>query len=1374
MNDFIKKGKKIFTFTVVLTTIVWSIGIGALALPLAANAVTSGDLIKGTGSAVYYYGSDGKRYLFPNQATYLSWYSSFTGITTLSDADLIALPLGGNVTVKPSKLAQFVSMDSPWHVMDSKIYAVEKGGVLRWVTTAAIAEALFGASWESQIVAVPEVLSTNFTVGADITAASDYNLSTQQAVATINEDKGLTGVSEGGALTVALASDTPAATSVPKGAANTYFTKVNFTAGATGATITGLKVTHSGLGIDSNINAVKLFVDGVQRGTSQSLGSVHQATFSLTSNPIVIPAGTTVPVYLAADIIAGVVAFDQHVLGIANVADITTTSSISGTFPINGNTMSLANVVIGVANLYNGALHPTADTGVDPAAVGFRFTQVKISADATEALNIDQIIAIKNGTAANTDVKNITLYNDTAGAPLGTVTALDANGRAVFSNLGLTIDKGGYIELSIKADMNGGSGRTIAFDLNDGTSYTMMIKGATYGFGILPVRQNFCAANGTCQTQGINQGYLTVSKSASAPATGKIAVGGTSVPMMAFDFAVAGEPVNITQTVVNYTTTGATVGKFTNWTLYKADGTILAGPKNRDVTIADIVGTDTVTFTDSYTLPVGTTVVYAKADVSSAAAATNTVHLDMAVGAVTGKGANSGKVTYTTSAGPTVPPAAVILGNTMTLQGPVLSIITAATPVIGNMVVNAQDQIFAYIDLDASGGGENLRVSSVEVTDTMGAGINCTGINNLELWGDPDTTDTTAENVRLTTSNSTATMTYSGVPTVCTQIFTFQTPIIVSKTAASRLTLKADVVTATGVLHTFAVAAQGDVVATGKDTGNAAAAGVGSPSGGGQPQIIQASGTLKVEAAADAPSAAQLVSSSLGNEVMKYKFTTQYEPIDVTEMLLFCGDNTQGGFNCTLGNVSKIYVYADGVLIGNTSGYSLDAAGRAQVVLASGTLVIPKDSYKTITLKIDLPEKTQVQTSAGADLQVGIAAGDNTVLDTYWGGNGSYLITATGQSSGAIINPATINNSVGATIVGAADADAVAVTPIVLQTATNGLETTALAAVPFVYGTDGAYIDVLDDDIVSIGDIRVAVGNTPATGLGYAIGSVVALGDTDEAAATPIVLQTATNGLETTAAAAVPFVFGTDGAYIDTVDDDAVTALDTRVAAGATAATGLGYNSVYGSNGFSEHKGILTVSLNASSPSGTQTTGANKEVLRLNLTATGDNITIRELELENGGTAGITGVGNLTVKSDDLGTTYATLTGANCNTYSATGNFCLDSATAATIAIGSSTCTIAAADATGDKCAGKWTADNNLQISAGTTKVIRIFGDTSGAISTKTYQMTVGPDATNPATVYGVTYRDSSNTDVGDRTGGANSTYPATKNLPLTGGGLSY
>ena len=1261
MNDLIKTGKQVFTFAVVLSTIAWSVGLGALALPLAANAVTlaSGDLIKGSGTAVYYYGNDEKRYVFPYAASYNSWYTGFGTVKTLSDAELIAIPFGGNVTARPARLAQVVSMDTPWTVMDSKVYAVEKGGVLRWVKTATVASEIFGATWESQIVAIPESLLTNYTIGSEINAAGDYTLATQQAVVSVNEDKGLVGGGTGaaGTLAIALASDTPVAASIPKAAADVNFTKVNLTAGSSDVSVTGLKVTRTGLGVDSNLNALKLYVDGVQRGTSQTLGSTHMATFTLTTNPIAVPANSTVAVVLGADIIAAPT-YDQHILGIANATDVTTTATVTGSFPVNGNVMSLANVAIGTVTITGGTLNPgTAgggDIGVDPAAEGFRFSQAKFLAGATEAIVVEQLTLIKNGTASNSDVKNIVLYNDTAGTTLGTVAALNSDGKAVFKDLNLAIAKGGYAELSVKADMAGGSGRTIGFDLHDGTSFSGKVKGSTYNSGIAPtIAAAFCDTGVTaytCQTQTINQGYLTVSKSSSAPATGKIAVGASGVPLMAFDFTVAGEPINVSSSVVKYTTTVATADQFTNWTLYKADGSILAGPKNGDDTD---VGEEILTFTDAYTLPIGTTVVYVKADVASDTAALDTVYVHTAAGAITAKGANSGKTVYTTSTDSTVPPAAVITGNTMTVSGPTIVIKTAATPVASTIVVNAQDQTLAYFDLDATAGGEDVRVSAITVTgtDDDDGTDPYADLNNFELWGDPDNTDATAQNIRLETSNSTVLLTDVGgaTPKLVTMSFTFRTPLIVSKTAASRLTLKADVVGNTGTITAFNVNAGGDYTAVGKSSGVTATKTV---NGAGQNRTVAAKGTLKVEKAADMASAVQIASSTTGLEVMKYKFTSAYEAIDVTEFGIFCGNNSQTGTACTTANVSKVYVYADGALIGSTSGYSLNATGTASVVLPSGTLVIPQDGTKYVSIKIDVPEKAQVTPTATALVQIGLSVtvdasatdaddSDNADSeDNMWGDSASvdndYKIVATGSSSGAVIPQTTINS----------------------------------------------------------------------------LGTTVA-------------------------------------------------------------------SQVFGSNGMSIHKGVLTVSLDASTPVEVQSPGTDKEVLRFNLTATGDDVELNALEMCLSGTATNntnTPTGTLSLKSPDKSTTYGDITMTLTTDYDAYW----------TAVVGAADYYFTADGTTGTKCVsfgdnevGDYAVANtagsameafNLipAVTAGTTKTLSLFMDTTGIAVNETLQVIIGPNSNTDydvATASGIDWEDSSDTNINLST---------TKNLPLVGAALRY
>ncbi len=123
----------------------------------------SGSRIKSvSASAVYYCGANGKRYGFPNERTYLSWYADFKGVRTISDEALAAIPLGGNVTYRPgSRLVKIPTLPN--------VYAVEKGGVLRWVTSAEIAASIYGAAWAKSVDDISEALFVNYTVGEPIT-----------------------------------------------------------------------------------------------------------------------------------------------------------------------------------------------------------------------------------------------------------------------------------------------------------------------------------------------------------------------------------------------------------------------------------------------------------------------------------------------------------------------------------------------------------------------------------------------------------------------------------------------------------------------------------------------------------------------------------------------------------------------------------------------------------------------------------------------------------------------------------------------------------------------------------------------------------------------------------------------------------------------------------------------------------------------------------------------------------------------------------------------------------------------------------------------------------------------------------------------------
>jgi subtilisin family serine protease len=169
------------------------IGRGALnikaALTLLSSALSEVDegrrITALSTSAVYYIAGDGKRYVFPDQGTYASWFDSFEGIEVVSDEELASYPLGGIVKYKPaSHLVKIQSIP--------QVYAVEKGGVLRWVQTESVARQLFGADWASQVVDIDDSFFVNYSFGEDINSASDYSVIFQKYSAqSINVDLGL-------------------------------------------------------------------------------------------------------------------------------------------------------------------------------------------------------------------------------------------------------------------------------------------------------------------------------------------------------------------------------------------------------------------------------------------------------------------------------------------------------------------------------------------------------------------------------------------------------------------------------------------------------------------------------------------------------------------------------------------------------------------------------------------------------------------------------------------------------------------------------------------------------------------------------------------------------------------------------------------------------------------------------------------------------------------------------------------------------------------------------------------------------------------------------------------------------------------------------
>lgn len=156
-----------------------------------------GDLVKTSDSAaIYFIGRDNRRHVFPNEHVYYSWFNAFFGIKLVSAQTLASVPQGATVRVRPGmKLVQFVTFRPGGRGLiasDPRVFALERGGALRWIRTAQVAAALYGSAWEREIVPLPETDFAQYRQGIDLIIPDSYNRAlVLGSVPTINEDLGL-------------------------------------------------------------------------------------------------------------------------------------------------------------------------------------------------------------------------------------------------------------------------------------------------------------------------------------------------------------------------------------------------------------------------------------------------------------------------------------------------------------------------------------------------------------------------------------------------------------------------------------------------------------------------------------------------------------------------------------------------------------------------------------------------------------------------------------------------------------------------------------------------------------------------------------------------------------------------------------------------------------------------------------------------------------------------------------------------------------------------------------------------------------------------------------------------------------------------------
>lgn len=773
----------------------------------------------------------------------------------------------------------------------------------------------------------------------------------------------------------------PTSTLLPPRAARVPLLRVNLSASGS-QTIATNNLTFE-LGGAAQTTAFDGFVlldaSGNVMGNVRTVGSDRRIVFT---NPISVAPGTTQTITLAANMKSDLSAQAGQITQASLVGISSNAVATTGSLPIAGPNMTInATLSLGTATTAVGPLGTTA-VSRDIGTQDVNFASIRLTAGSSEDLVLRSIRWTQNGSASTGDLANVETIIDT------TFYSTFVSGRTYTSIFAtpIVIPKGFSKEISIRGDITGGIGRTVAFDIEEESDIN--VTGSTYGYGILPSAVSTAtASDATAEfTTGtpffdaalvtISGAAVNVSRAATVPAQ-NVAINAPGQTLGGFEIEIVGEGVTASQLTLNIAITrssgsSAAVEDIRSITLVGPTGNVVAGPV--DATGTGTTGTASL---GSVTLPLGRTVYTVRGTLGTDFREGDVITISITPSSdITGiRGVTSGNSS-------TAAPTTSISAHPMTVRAAAVSLTVSPSPVAQTVVAGVQGFMFANYQFNATGSGEDVRVSSLPVTFTHSASPE--SLTSCQIYRD-GTPVTTGGNILNPSSGRT-----SG----STSIFTFDTPIVIPRNITTTLSLRCNVSASTPAGTTFSFGlGSSTVTGTGVQSGQSVT--FTTTTSVGQTMTVAGSGALSVTkdfsspgyqmAAANSTVTAGVLNFRAGNEAVNLRriglqltptsSSASSSPINLTSVTLWDG-NTQ---------------------VGSTF---FSGTNRTATTTLTQEVLVPANTDKDITIRITpAPIGTNQPGTEGALIKIDYNGDDPTATQ------------GIGASSGTTINSSTTSDT---------------------------------------------------------------------------------------------------------------------------------------------------------------------------------------------------------------------------------------------------------------------------------------------------------------------------------------------------------------------------
>jgi len=943
--------KKLISISLAITTTLWLVG--TIFVPVAKAAVIDGDIVSPDATFV---DADGSTY-YP----YDVFIVKIMGIKTFKRLVLNPQVFTSYAHLKWANLKKISAATVKGYttsalvraVNDPKVYVLAPNGDVgtkKWVDDIPCFTSK-GYDWDSVY---------------EINAVDRDNYSTISSLCG--------GVGEvTGDISLSIASDNPAAATLPPNAQGVTFLKVRVT--GTG-TISQVTVARKGAGSADDFGDIYIYKDGIRLTSGRSLSSATN-TASFINLGIAAPATFDV----VADMSTGA-AGNVNYFTIEAASNVTANATIGGAFPINGNPMGISATNAGtIVVATSGSTSANVNIGAKEAEI----SQFKVTTSA-EGGYVKRVKLFNNGTADNNLITNLVL-KDNAGTTLATYASLTTSGYVDFVLASpYYIKKGDGAIFRVYADIGATKPeRTIYLYLELATD--ILATGNIYGYGMPATITNY--DSDTYVSVTCKGGDLTLNKIGPSAAT----IGTTTNDTVFLEFSMAAAAdITIKRTELMFcldhdgngyntiTSAGADVEDIK--IKDKDSGVIVAGPKDGTAFndgSRTACGASSVyeAFTDTVDLTAGTTKTFqVTADIKTSNSTTINATDKMqfvlySYATLVGSGSvNYMKYAGTNDAVPNtaIVPSGDIAGAEMTIGAASLAITLAASPSgTSKTYIKGQTGVEAVGLIFTAGTASDIKINSITLVSETKEASGGTWADGLDTNYVKDTIGAVSIYDKTTGAlipGSTAKGFTSGTyyEHVVYTGLNWTIPAGEQKTLLVKTDISSAAPASASTADTwiaFDIENAADISAVDKDGNTVDATGNNANTGASTPTTffgVAKYGSLAMVAASDTPDKSIAVMGTTDNEVSKFKLTATDEAWYIAKFSVVLDDG-QGVDATNLDNFSAVKVKYQTEAQKGTSNWTISAgktfgstASLGFSFSGSDRIYVPKDDSTYVTV----------------------------------------------------------------------------------------------------------------------------------------------------------------------------------------------------------------------------------------------------------------------------------------------------------------------------------------------------------------------------------------------------------------------------------------